>query len=267
MTITMRFFSAAFVSCCLLSGGQFAGAREWNNASLQYGRGAHAYFVGQDDLAEKYLSRAIESNPSDPRAYYFRAMSRLRRGQEAEARADMLAGATVEARAPSRYPVGTALERVQGQNRLLLESYRRQARLDEAASRDERARTRYEQTVDREPEILRRPVEVPMEELLDPGKPQQLLEHQVEPAPRENPRSSPANDPFADDPDPSADSGPKPVPKSSGPPAVPPQPGSDQSGPPVEPQQMPADQPVPPQPETLPPQTPSEIDAEDPFGF
>jgi Tfp pilus assembly protein PilF len=115
---------------CALSTPSAAFARDWNAADMLYSRGVQAYFAGQDDEAEQYLTRAVQSNPNDPRPYYFRAMSRLRRGRDAEARQDMQAGAVVEARAPSRWAVGSALERVQGRDRLLLEDYRRRARVD-----------------------------------------------------------------------------------------------------------------------------------------
>jgi hypothetical protein len=260
MKVLMRFCLTALATASLCWLGSSALAKDWNAASMHYGRGVHAYFDGQDHAAEKLLSQAIESNPNDPRAYYFRAMSRLRLGQKHEARQDMLAGATVEARAPARYAVGTALERVQGQDRLLLESYRRQARLDEAAHRDQRARTRYEITVDRESEVLRREVEVPMEELLEPAPPRELIKHQPRPAPRDTKPAEALGDPFADDPKPSPGESPTGTPPQPALPVVPPQTDEFSDGPAAE---API-QPVP----SVPAEDPaSEVDEEDPFGF
>jgi tetratricopeptide (TPR) repeat protein len=184
-----------------------------NAAGLLYSHGVHAYFAGHDEEAEQYLTRAIQSDPNDPRPYYFRAMSRLRRGQDADARQDMQQGAAVEVRAPGRWGVGSALQRVQGTDRLLLEDFRRSARLGEAARQDERNRARYEQIIRRESEVLRRAVEVPLEKLVQPAAPQELIDGQAEPRPRaKSPdaatpqREEPARparalgDPFADDP-------------------------------------------------------------------
>ena len=71
--------------------------RDWNAAAMLYSHGVHAYFAGDDTEAEQDLTQAIASNPTDPRPYYFRAMSRLHQGRDADARQDMQAGAAVEA--------------------------------------------------------------------------------------------------------------------------------------------------------------------------
>ncbi len=89
-------------------------------AAALYGQGVEAYFAG-GPTAESYFSRAISTDPTDPRPYYFRAMTRLREGREDEARTDMQAGADAESKQPNRFAVGKALERIQGSSRLLLE--------------------------------------------------------------------------------------------------------------------------------------------------
>lgn len=119
--------------------------KDWEAADMSYGQGVHAYFSADDDQAERYLTRAIQGDKNDPRPYYFRAMSRLRQGRDLDARRDMETGAAIEAWAPDRYAVGRALLRVQGRHRLLLEDFRRRARLAEDARRDQRNRIRYEQ--------------------------------------------------------------------------------------------------------------------------
>jgi tetratricopeptide (TPR) repeat protein len=198
---------------CAVSISNTSFGQSANSAGMLYSGGVHAYFAGHDEEAEQYLTRAIQSDPNDPRPYYFRAMSRLRRGHDAAARQDMQQGAAVEARAPDRWGVGSALQRVQGTDRLLLEGYRRRARLDEATRQDERNRARYEQIIRREPEVLRRAVEVPLEELVQPTDPQELIHAQAEPSqrtvspdvavPQREEAAKPAralNDPFTDDP-------------------------------------------------------------------
>ncbi len=69
-------------------------------AETLYSAGVQAYFDGNSAQADAYLSRSIAVDPHDPRAYYFRALSRLREGRQDEARADMQTGANLEARAP-----------------------------------------------------------------------------------------------------------------------------------------------------------------------
>ena len=50
-----------------------------------YGRGVHAHFSGDSLPADQYLTHAIETNPRDPRPYYFRALNRLKLGRTPEA--------------------------------------------------------------------------------------------------------------------------------------------------------------------------------------
>ena len=97
-------------------------------AGATYARGVDAYFSGSSAEAERYLGQAIAELPDDPRPYYFRALVLLRSGRRDEAISDMQIGAAVEAQRPRQFAVGTALERVQGGDRLLLEQYRREAR-------------------------------------------------------------------------------------------------------------------------------------------
>jgi len=139
------------------------------DAAMFYSQGVHAYFAGQRAQAEQYLSAALAIDPRDPRPYYFRALSRLRLGRTDEARRDMQAGAAWEAQAPNRFAVGAALERVQGQHRILLEQYRREGRLAEATRRHERNRARYQQISGREPEVLHQKIMIPLDQLLRPG--------------------------------------------------------------------------------------------------
>jgi len=218
MSKTILISAIASLLGCWLSTASISLAHDWNAAGMYYGRGVHAYFSGRDDEAERYMTQAIESNPNDPRPYYFRAMSRLRQGRQSDARQDMEAGAAIEAQAPQRWGVGVALQRVQGRDRLVLEDYRRRARLDEAGRQDQRNRARYEQNKSREPEVLRHAVGIPLDELVQPGNPQELINSHVVPTqptllpgdspprrPEAGPPATPPQNPFADDPMPPAD--------------------------------------------------------------
>jgi hypothetical protein len=159
----------------------------------------------------------------DPRTYYFRALCLLRMGRAAEARGDMIVGAALEAQRPKRYAVGTALERVQGHDRLTLEQFRRQARLDAAPSGPVTNQVIQAQSLpDRDADVLRQRVVIPLDQFLEAGVPTPLSDAVA--APSETPRTfveppspeptvpmppSATDDPFRDDSQPEAAGPPK----------------------------------------------------------
>ncbi len=179
-----------------------AWAQEPQVAKL-YNQGVDAYFGGRTCQAEALLSEAIQWNSQDPRAYYFRAFSLLRQGHVAEARGDMLVGAMLEAQSPHRYAVGSALERIQGSDRLMLERFRCNARrnvvLQTSATEQlpPHARTPRPQTFNKsESSVLRENRIVPLEELLRPGGPRSIVEEPTSTSPPIPPQnSSPAAQP------------------------------------------------------------------------
>lgn len=184
---------------------------QWNDAGELYGRGVHAYFAGQYDKAETYLSQSLAINPSDPRAFYFRALARMRVGRTYEAREDMQLGASIEAEQPGRRAVGAALQRVQGAERLTLEKYRRQARSNAGIMRQQ-SRIATSQQFSDESQYLYQPVIVPLQEFLSDNEPRALTAEELEQRARiVEPRFAPsppygaapaatnAADPFRDD--------------------------------------------------------------------
>ncbi len=147
-----------------------AQAQNSSELTAAYGRGVHAYFANRTDLAEQFFSRVIEAGSTDPRVFYFRAMTLIRSGRPNEAEDDMRMGATLEARDPgNRLAIGKALERVQGPHRILLEGFRQQARLERLEQRQRQTLDRYEQLRLREPDVLRREIPVPLEDLVEPS--------------------------------------------------------------------------------------------------
>jgi hypothetical protein len=122
-----------------------------------YGRGVDAYFSGNSAEAELNLSQAIQELPDDPRPYYFRALALLRSGRRDEAISDMQIGASLEAQRPKQFGVGTALERIQGGDRLLLEQYRRQARDAATIEGDVPSHQRSDWTIPSDAAVLRHP--------------------------------------------------------------------------------------------------------------
>ncbi len=122
-----------------------------------YGRGVHAYFSHEYQDAYSLLSDAIKSGSRDPRAYYFRGLTFARLGRPEEAKADIKMGSELEASGDTPVKVGRALERVQGPERLLIESSRKSARLAIRNAAEERAKVRYGERVRAEAAVLRDP--------------------------------------------------------------------------------------------------------------
>ena len=112
-----------------------------------YGRGVHAYFSHEYQDAHTLLSEAIKSGSRDPRAYYFRGLTFARLGRPEEAKADIKMGSELEASGDTPVKVGRALERVQGPERLMIESSRKSARLAIRNAAEERAKIRYGERV------------------------------------------------------------------------------------------------------------------------
>ncbi|MEM9352244.1 MAG: hypothetical protein AAGA92_04455 [Planctomycetota bacterium] len=142
-------------------------AQPQSGVAASYGAGVHNFYAGSYHRADAVLTQVIESVDRDPRAYYFRAMARLRLGRSMEAEMDMKVGAALEAMNPGQQlSVSQALQRVQGYDRQTLEKHRRAARVALAAERSRRSRARYEGLEDRESVILRSPQSVPLDNLL-----------------------------------------------------------------------------------------------------
>ena len=104
-------------------------------ATRHYGAGVHAYHQGQYDKAVRELDLASGLAPSDARIFLIRGAAKMRLGRVDDAKSDFHYGASVELASRQR-DVGVALERIQGPDRLVLESYRRQARAAAAASEE-----------------------------------------------------------------------------------------------------------------------------------
>jgi len=130
MSDHLRKLTLGFAVVCSLAAFSAVRAQVSDVAGTFYGQGVDEFFAGRSNEAAASFDRSISANPNDPRAYYFRALARLRVGDSDGARADMMAGAAVESRLPNRYAIGKSLERVQGYDRLELEKYRRTARMN-----------------------------------------------------------------------------------------------------------------------------------------
>jgi hypothetical protein len=102
----------------------------------QFGAGVHDFYQGRYFEAIEHFDQAVGADGRDARVYFFRGLAKQRLGWTDEARTDFLLGSQLEV-ALKRRDVGTALQRVQGPDRLILERYRREARaLPEAMVRN-----------------------------------------------------------------------------------------------------------------------------------
>lgn len=132
--MTRRSFYLAPLAVFALTGAMFgspqANAQNETVLAEVYGHGVHAYYAGQYDQANLYLTSAIDGGTRDPRAYYFRGMVAMMEGRQGQADADWTAGAKMEAKAGAGVYVGRSLSRFQGAARLQLESIRQKARID-----------------------------------------------------------------------------------------------------------------------------------------
>lgn len=90
-----------------------------------YHQGLKSFYAGQYTEAHDTLSQAIDGGTKDPRAFYIRGVANLRLGRQANAKADFERGAAIEGKDfDVFYNVSTALQRIQGPERRMLESYR-----------------------------------------------------------------------------------------------------------------------------------------------
>jgi hypothetical protein len=208
-----RLLGWAFAAGLLLCGGasgQPPVSATRQDSGQNYSQGVHAYFAGQSARADEYLSQALAADPSDPRAYYFRGLARLRMGRSQDGRLDMQLGSSFEAQQPGRFAVGQALERVQGADRLLLEKYRRDGQTAEVSVRGQRESVRYERAAVREEAVLHRPGSIALDQIAA-GRPATLHYQRkklTEPAwsmaslraPQSTPTAGATDDPFPDDP-------------------------------------------------------------------
>ncbi len=167
-----RLACALVVSLAALSLGvaaEPAAAQDGILAQL-YGRGVHAYFDGDFEAAHRYLTDAVDGGTADPRVYFFRALTYQQLGRPDEAAADLTRGAELEvADVNNYYPVGRALQRIQGGQRLILERYRSEARLQQYQDAQQRRRQRFGTERPIPPPLRGEPLPLPPSDDADPA--------------------------------------------------------------------------------------------------
>ena len=93
-----------------------------------YGRAVRLFSDGNDHDAHDLLTRAIEAGTRDPRVLYFRGLAARNLKRDRDADADLREAARREVELDVTDEVNRALERVQGESRVWIERYRRNAR-------------------------------------------------------------------------------------------------------------------------------------------
>jgi hypothetical protein len=110
-----------------------------------YGKGVHEYFAGDYANASQRMTSLITAGSRDPRVFYFRGLACMKLGQTQEAKTAFSKGAQLESKDINKYyDVARSLERVQGSERQLLESYRVKARIAAFAESERLRKVRYE---------------------------------------------------------------------------------------------------------------------------
>jgi hypothetical protein len=175
--------SALFALCSF--GGIAAPEASAQKAILSetFGRGVHAYYAGNYQQAYDDLSSAIDGGLKDPLAYYFRGMAAHKAGHSPQAEVDWEAGAELEAEGKIGLPIGRALSRFQGNDRLKLEEIRRNVKLRYLAKMNEQDAAKYGKAAAAEANVLRSPAPPKAGAVTPP------------PAP---PVAAPKDDPFAE---------------------------------------------------------------------
>ncbi|MBL8892766.1 MAG: hypothetical protein JNL67_22510 [Planctomycetaceae bacterium] len=111
----------------LLTGG--AAATYGQSAEQVFGTNIHRLYDGQFDQLIAEVSAVVNEDLQDPRIFYLRGLALLRTGQDQAAADDLRKGAELEALQYGRrnYNIPRALQRIQGNDRALLEAARSDA--------------------------------------------------------------------------------------------------------------------------------------------
>jgi len=151
------FVATGVLFLVLCAGSLFADvfAKE-NDAESLYGKGVHAFFDADYRSAIKFLSKVAELDSEDPRPYFFGGLAQLRLGHDDEAEAMLKQAAAFEwsGRSTREFNVSDALKRIQGLERLYIESFRRQAKLEAEQADQNRQLEKYGQEQDEHKSIL-----------------------------------------------------------------------------------------------------------------
>lgn len=125
-----------------------------NKVENLYGKGVHAFFDGAWQESVSILSEVEKLGSDDPRPYFFLGLAHRRLGKAdlADKYLKMAAQKEWDGQSGRDFNVSDALRRIQGRERLAVEAYRKQAKLDWQKEEGRRRQIKYgdEKTKDRE---------------------------------------------------------------------------------------------------------------------
>ncbi len=106
-----------------------------------FGANIHRYYDGQFEELIAEVSKSVNDDLEDPRIYYLRGLAFLKTGDQNSAANDLRKGAELEALqfGSRNYNIARALQRIQGNDRALLESARSEAMKRRSELRSKRA--------------------------------------------------------------------------------------------------------------------------------
>lgn len=147
-------FSSIFAALFLFfTASSIAGANDLTSTvEKYYGQGAHAINAGNFFEAIQAFDAAEAAGSRDPRSYFLRGVAYLRSNDSVKADADFEKAAELEwSERALGYNIGEALQRIQGNERARIESFRKAAKVKWEQKERERVKQRYgkEQEEDR----------------------------------------------------------------------------------------------------------------------
>lgn len=146
-------FFIFFAAWTLFAG--IASAQDQASAVESYSRGIHLFFDGQYVEAARQFDAALAADDTNPVYYYFRGLCGLRQENTEDARKYFQAGGQAECTPKgAAVDIGGHLRRIQGQERLLIEEVRRQARRIYQENETKRQIALYGETLERQKERL-----------------------------------------------------------------------------------------------------------------
>ncbi|MDR1485197.1 MAG: hypothetical protein LBT09_10280 [Planctomycetaceae bacterium] len=128
-----------------------------NESEILYGKGVHAFFDGNYKEAIEIFNKVEYLASEDPRPYFFAAIARYRLdadSADADKYFKKAAKLELEGRSFREYDVSDALRRIQGKERLHVERYRTQTKIEWQKTNSVRDNIRYGQQVEKDKKIV-----------------------------------------------------------------------------------------------------------------
>ena len=201
-----------FLLCFSLSGSGSDFFEKEDRAEKLYDRAVHAFFDQKYDDVIEMLDKIDEMRITDPRPYYFLALAHHRLDNEEKSVETLQKAAKLEwgERGVSDYNVSDAIRRIQGNERIFIEKYRKAAREEWEKAETKRKEAKYRDKKKEGREILEAIRRSASSDLPKPGEPvigtapfgaqsldpfRAAPENEVKPAPKKaSPRKRPTTE-------------------------------------------------------------------------